>query len=144
MLYIVNSKITNPFYDCTSMSDDLHVDYTGGLTLEQYKVAQSNPDLIAVSPEEFYKRLDEYRISLIQEFKEVSEEEYNTCFNCMPPKRYRRGRFFLGEGKVLDLFQLYFKADNDKFYSGLRSINASDDELDQEINKFLKNINPNN
>lgn len=59
MKYVVDASEFKG-YVITSMSDDIHSDY-GGETLEELKVRENNPNLIAVSPKEVDKLLNRHR-----------------------------------------------------------------------------------
>lgn len=98
MKYIIDSRYFNG--TCiTSMSDDLHSDY-GNETLEELRVKERNPHLIAVTPERVNLLIKRYQNALQTPFKEITEERYWDLFDCLPPARMGNA-FFLCRGALL-------------------------------------------
>lgn len=122
----------------TSMRDGQHSDY-GGETLSELQQRENNPNLKAVTRTELNKLLVIYYDSLCKPFEEISEERYWELLECVPPKRHRRGSFFVGECYDGPLYRFCFEYDK-RYFSALRSIRLSDVELDKEIIEFSKTL----
>lgn len=129
VLYIIDPAKYNGIIVNTGRMVDGEViaDYSGGLTLEQYKERKGNPNLIALEFEEFYDRHYKPHIDRLQgEFKEISEKQYYDSLECLPPKKWHDlaegiNVFFVGECVTADLYSCCLKVDG-RHYSALRSI----------------------
>lgn len=103
-------------------------------TLEQYREKKNNPNLIALTWEEFEaKHYRPYLDSLCGEFKEETEEEYWDALECLPPKRWTTREdgdefFFVGECTTADLYSCHVKK-GDKYFTALRPIGSKAEDL---------------
>lgn len=141
MKYIIDSR----YYDgacITSMRDDVHSDY-GGDTLEELCKRYDNPYLVAVSPQRIYHLEMRYERALMQPFSEITEERYWDLLECVPPKRQHRDWYFVGECHSGTLHALCFRL-GDRYFTGLRSLSLSDNDIYRQINAFdtLLHFNP--
>lgn len=130
MKFIIDSR----YFDgtcITSMSDDVHGDYFGQ-TLEELREMENNPYLIAVSPKRIMHLERRYDKSLAEPFEEISEERYWDLCECVPPERWCRDSFFVGEPYSGTLHTFCFKSDG-RYFKGLRSLCLSDKELYRQI-----------
>lgn len=137
MKYIIDSR----YYDgacITSMRDDVHGDYYGE-TLEELRLRYNNPYLVAVSPRRVYHLEERYERALAQPFSEITEERYWDLLDCVPPKRQHRNWFFVGECHSGTLHALCFRLGN-RYYTGLRSLSLSDDDICRQIKEFESHI----
>jgi hypothetical protein len=133
----VNGRIANSM---TAPKDAVptKVDYTNGLTFEEYDTANGNK-FILLTPDEFSTNWEEpYRQSLQKPWVETTKERYYDALECLPPIKYRLisryNTFFVGECVTLDLYDLY--AENEttgKYYQALRSVTATVKELYDEL-----------
>jgi hypothetical protein len=122
----------------TTMRDDIHSDY-GGETLEELRTRENNPKLQALTVEELEPIYKQYEESLCKPFKEISKEKYWNLLECLPPKRYNGNRFFMSECYYGNLYRFCFKL-RGKYYSALRSILLTDEELTIQIKEFGQSI----
>ncbi|KAA6302837.1 MAG: hypothetical protein EZS26_001007 [Candidatus Ordinivivax streblomastigis] len=120
----------------TSMSDGVHDNY-GGRTLEELRIREKNPNLQALTWEEYKPIHEQYENSLCKSFAEITEEEYWEYLEVLPPKRYNGNSFFMGECFSGSLYQFCFKLKG-KYYSALRSIFLTNEELMAQIKEFEK------
>ena len=137
MLLVIDSR----YFDSvivTSMRDDVHSDY-GGETLEQLRDRYDNPFLITVTPDRIALLLKRYDKALCQPFEEITQERYYDLMECVPPKRMRRNRFFVGEAYSGNMYDLCFILGG-KYFKALRDIRLSDEVIDAEINAFAKKL----
>ena len=137
MLLVIDSR----YFDSviiTSMRDDVHSDY-GGETLEELRDRYDNPFLITVTPDRIAFMLKRYDKALCQPFEEITPERYYDLMECVPPKRLRRNRFFVGEAYSGNMYDLCFKLGG-KYFKALRDIRLSDEVIDAEINAFAKKL----
>ena len=137
MLLVIDSR----YFDSvivTSMRDDVHSDY-GGETLLELRDRYKNPNLITVTPERIAFMLKRYDKALCQPFEEITAERFYDLMECVPPKRLRRNRFFVGEAYSGNMYDLCFKHGG-RYFKALRSIALSDEEIDAEINAFAKKL----
>lgn len=133
--------VVNPFRFTgtviTSMSDGIHNDYDKRETLDMLRKRTKNPWLVAVTVEEIHAMINKYQASLQAPFEEITEYKYWDLLGCVPPKRQRYGSFFLGEAYYGSIYRFCFELDG-KYYSALRGINLSDEELYKQRRKFSR------
>lgn len=136
--FIIDSRYFN---GCclTSMTDGVHDDYEGRETLEELRIRENNPYLIAVSTDTVYRRYRIYEHSLCAPFHEITEEEYHDKMNILPPIKMTGHSFFLGEPYygTLHLFCFHVR---ERYFAGLRSIKTLQAELERQINEHCRNI----
>lgn len=135
MLYIIDSRKKFVGHCVSSISDGIHVDYTRGLTFEQYREAENNPHLVTVSEERMHEMIAEHRAKLCGKFKEISERKYWELLECVPPARSTGYYFFVGEGYQYDLHEFCFKKKG-RYFMALRGIRTPSVNLDREIARF--------
>jgi hypothetical protein len=123
----------------TIMRDGIHNDCGNYETLEELRQRENNPNLQALTPEEFVPVMRKYEESLCEPFQEITEERYYDFLGFVPPRRQKYDRFFNGECYTGSLYTFCFML-NDKYYSALRSVSLTDEELAAQINEFSKTI----
>lgn len=121
----------------TSMSDGIHNDYDKGETLEMLRERYKNPWLVTVTVEEIHAMINKYQASLQTQFEEITEHRYWDLLGCVPPKRQRSGSFFVGEAYYGSIYRFCFELDG-KYYSALRDIRLTDEELYKQRRKFAR------
>lgn len=122
----------------TSMYDGIHSDY-GGETLEELKISENNPFLIAVSDNTINKMIRTYEKSLCGSFSEISEEDYYDSMDVLPPIRLKRNSFFVGEPYYGSLYPFRFTTCG-RYFKGLRSVRTPQAELERQMNEHYRNI----
>jgi len=87
MLFLVEKNV--PFNGSiqASISNGLTVDYTNGLTLEEY-CEKKGKEYEAISWDGLKNRMDAFHESLVTEPEEISEDEYIEMLDVLPPCRY--------------------------------------------------------
>lgn len=123
----------------TIMSDGTHCDYFGN-TLEELREKEGNPYLIALPIKPLAKRVHIYMESLCGPFEEVSEARYYDQLNVLPPIRYNRNSFFMGEPYHGNIHSFYFKVGN-RYFTGLRHKETPHEELQRQIGEHYCHIN---
>lgn len=135
-LYIIdptnfNGQIVNSM---SSYDEPLYVDYMSEpTTFEEYKIKKNNPNLIALSWEEFEEKYyTPYLNSLQEPFKETTEERFWDALECLPPAKWTQFSggefFFLGECYTANLYRCFVRIGN-KYYTALRSIRTHKEDL---------------
>ncbi len=124
----------------TCMSDGIHDDFGQGETLEELKVRENNPYLIAVSKERIRKMHRIYDRSLSTPFNEITEDEYYDNMDLLPPVRHICNSFFIGEPYSNSLYMFCFTIGG-RYFKGLRSVRTPHDELVRQMNSHYKTIN---
>lgn len=122
----------------TSMYDGIHSDY-GGETLDELKVRENNPFLIAVSDNTINKMIRIYEKSLCGPFSEITEEDYYDSMDVLPPIRLKRNSFFVGEPYYGSLYPFRFTICG-RYFKGLRSVRTPQAELERQMNEHYRNI----
>lgn len=133
--------VVNPFRFkgaiITSMSDGIHSDYDKGETIDMLRERHKTPWLTTVTVEKIHAMKNKYQASLQAPFEEITEDKYWKLLGCVPPKRQRYGSFFVGEAYYGSIHRFCFELDG-KYYSALRDINMSDEELCKQRRKFSR------
>lgn len=122
----------------TSMYDGIHSDY-GGETLDELKVRENNPFLIAVSDNTVNKMIRIYEKSLCGPFSEITEEDYYDSMDVLPPIRLKRNSFFVGEPYYGNLYPFRFTIGG-RYFKGLRSVRMPQAELERQMNEHYDHI----
>lgn len=122
----------------TSMYDGIHSDY-GGETLEELKISENNPFLIAVSDNTINKMIRIYEKSLCGPFSEITKEDYYDSMDVLPPIRLKRNSFFVGEPYYGSLYPFRFTTCG-RYFKGLRSVRTPQAELERQMNEHYRNI----
>jgi hypothetical protein len=123
----------------TTMHDGIHNDYSSGETLEELRRRENNPNLQALSPEELTPVVERYEQSLCKPFEEITEEKYWDLLECLPPERYNGNSFFMSECYYGTLYRFCFRL-NGKYYSALRSIFLTNEEISAQIKEFSNSL----
>ena len=133
--------VVNPFRFTgaviTSMSDGIHSDYDKGETLDMLRERHKTPWLTTVTVEEIHAMIIKYQTSLQTPFEEITEHKFWDLLGCVPPKRQRSGSFFVGEAYYRNIYRFCFEL-NGKYYSALRDIRLTDEELYKQRRKFAR------
>lgn len=133
--------VVNPFRFTgaviTSMSDGIHNDYDKEETLDVLRKRHKDPWLVTVTIEEIHAMINKYQASLQTPFEEITEHRYWDLLGCVPPKRQRSGSFFVGEAYYGSIYRFCFELDG-KYYSALRDIRLTDEELCKQRRKFAR------
>lgn len=135
--FIIDSRFFRG-YCLTSFSNGTHSDY-GGETLEELRINENNPFLIAISLNRMYKRNRIYEQSLCAPFREITEKDYDDYLNVLPPIRYTERFFFVGEPYSGNLYPFCFTVGG-HYFKGLYSVRASKDELERVITKHYRQV----
>ena len=93
--YVIDSRYFSG-YCITYMKDGIRSDF-GEETLEELRIRENNPFLIAVSRSRIEKMLQIYQQGLAGPFKEITENEYYDLMDILPPLRLQTDSFFVGE-----------------------------------------------
>lgn len=138
--YVIDSRYFNG-HCLACMKDGIHSDF-GGETLEELRIRENNPFLIAVPLSRISKMLRIYHQSQFGPFKEITEEDYFYMMEILPPLRFRENSFFVGEPFYTNIYPFCFER-NDRYFHGLRSIKTPQNELDNQIDRHMEIISRN-
>lgn len=138
--YVIDSRYFSG-YCITYMKDGIRSDF-GGETLEELRIRENNPFLIAVSWSRIEKMLQIYQQGLEGPFKEITQNEYYNLMDVLPPLRLTTDSFFVGEPYCGSLYTFCFTRNN-RYFQGLRSIKTERNELDRQIGRHMETISRN-
>lgn len=133
--YVIDSR----YFDgtcLTSMSDGFRNDY-GGETIEELRIRENNPFLITVTQSRINKMLRIFYNSLEAPFREITEEDYFYLMDVLPPLYLKEDSFFVGEPHYVNIYPFCFER-NGHYFQGLRSIKTPPNELDRQIDQYMK------
>lgn len=137
MKYVIQTD--REFDGCvyTSMPDDVHCNYSGE-TIEEIRAHNPSHTYEVVDGSTVDIMVDEYLIKLTSEpFKEITEEEYYDMIECVPTARQGRNWYFVGEAYNFDVHMFCF-TDGERYYGARRRVTMSKEQINNEINQFLK------
>lgn len=133
--------VVNPFRFTgaviATMSDGVHNDYDKEETLDMLRKRHKTPWLVTVTVEEIHAMIIKYQASLQTPFEEITEREFWDLLGCVSPKRHHSGSFFVGESYYGSIYRFCFEL-NGKYYSALRNIRLTDEELYKQRRKFAR------
>ena len=144
--YIVNPKEFKGYAITTLKANDVSELETARCPYSKKTISELKQEygesIVALTWDEFYEQIEKpYLISLQKPFSEISEEVYEDMLNCLPPAKWHDfapglNVFFCSEGYTADLHGCYIRDKvNNKYYSAIRSIYISDEEL---FNEFVQ------
>jgi hypothetical protein len=112
--------------------------YLNPLNFEQYN-EQKGGGLQIATEEQINVLFQEYEEkTILQSFTETTEERFDDALECLPPKRWHKHNgleiFFVGECYTSNIYRCYiFVPDTKKYYSALRRITETSDELQSKL-----------
>ena len=109
------------------------IDSISGKTKKEYEAEGYS----VLSDNEFQMFLREYEKTLCDNWKEITEEQYNYAFNVLPPLRWFNGGFYSKEAFFGTVHSFYQKF-NEKYYTSLQSIFTLRDEILDSLQKYIK------
>jgi hypothetical protein len=118
----------------SSYDEPLYVDYMSEpTTFEEYKIQENNPNLVALTWEEFDEKYYAPHLKSRQgPFEKTTKERFWDALECLPPARWTQfpgGEFFfLGECTTANLYDCYVRI-GEKYYTALRSIRTPKEDL---------------
>lgn len=89
---------------------------------------------------EFHALLEEHERSICDQWKEITEEEYENALNILPPLKWCDGGFFMSEfytGMITSFYQAF----NGKYYTSLQSIDTPRSEIIKSLAQFVSDNN---
>lgn len=133
--YIIDKNAPN-IGSCESiLRPDGSVMYTEFKSFEEYQAAHPEKDLMLISEEGMMQRYEQHMQDLQEDWQEETEEDFNYALECVPFIRWSKisdtiDKFFCGEpySGLLHRCHVYDSLSN-KYYSALRSVAATDEEL---------------
>ena len=89
-----------------------------------------------LTEKEFDKLMEEYEKSRCNDWKEITEEQYEYALNVLPPIKWFNGGFYIGECTSGSLYGFYQEL-NGKFYTSLQSIYTNRAEIVENLNRYI-------
>ena len=86
--------------------------------------------------DEFDALVEENEKNQCNNWKEITEEEYENAMNVLPPKKWQHGGFFMGECFCGSLYSFYQEWSG-KYYTSLQSIHTDRNEILENLKKFI-------
>jgi len=130
-----NKKVVNGAVEIT-------ISFENGLTLAQYE-NEKNQKFCVASNLEIDKLFKDYENSFNNKpFKEIKEDRFFYCFECLPPVRYtnfdrKNSFFFISEAYTGSLHSLFVNI-NGKYYEALRDLKTPTVDLINNIKNMIK------
>ena len=91
-----------------------------------------------VLPEnEFDELVEENERNQCNDWKEITEEEYERALNVLPPMKWYNGGFFVSECYSGSLYGFYQEL-NGKYYTSLQSVYTKREEILENLKKFIE------
>lgn len=139
--YIIDKKEGYKGFIENVIGEDGIVHYTDFLNFEEYKKEKANENLVVIDQKQLEEETGKYKRSRMKVFEEITEEEFYRLYECLPPVRPKKRcgafSFFMQEAWVLSLHTFCFKY-NGNYYKGIRDILQKEEDLERDIDTFLK------
>ncbi len=124
----------------------IDIKFINQLTFEEYN-KQKGGGLKTATIEEMeiiWKKYEENEV--LTNFTEITAERYDDLLNCLPPKKWHKYKgleiFFMGECYTSNIYTCcIFHPDTQKYYSALRRITETDEELEKTLLKSIQQSN---
>ena len=117
--------------------------YLNPLNFEQYNEKHGG-NLKVATEKEIEIIIDNFNNSLIDDFKEITEEKFYDLLECLPPKRWHTHEkveiFFICEAYTADLHTCCVSYKG-KHFSALRSIREESQSIATAVIKSFENLN---
>ena len=134
-------QVKNEYFEKNG-SKVIEYSYPNALTFDQYNKQKGGNLKTATDQEiqELFKNYEETQV--LTSFKEITAERYDDLLNCLPPKRWHNYKgleiFFMGECYTSNIYTccIYYP-DAKKYYSALRRITETDEELETVFKKSI-------
>jgi len=141
MKYVIDTnKIT---VGCiTQMSDGVHCDYTHK-TIDELSQKYPKAKLALVGFSQVERRCRMYEKAVGVALERITAEHYDEAFDCLPPRRYGRDWFFVGEPYSVHCYPFLFRTRHG-YYRGIQDPTIDIQEIISLIKaqKELENIHP--
>ena len=131
----------------STCTNGTHVDYTDGKTLDEFARAEGHPSFTSnyalITWDELKDKLDQYYLSRVSKPEEITEDEYLSWLDCLPPCRASRRsgvfKFHFREGVEGELVR-WFAIYKDRFFQFIDLKNADDIYLTKKVIKAYEEI----
>lgn len=138
-LYVIDPKNFKGTIQSTMRNGK--VDYTNGLTLDEYN-KETGKEFIALEWGEFEEKYQKpYLKSLCKKFNRITKKQFWYYLECVPPKKYKNIggflTFFVGECYTATLYEFCFEYQG-KYWSALRDIYTSEADLLEEMKRTVE------
>ncbi len=130
-------------YTAENGSRVIETSYLNQLTFDQYN-EQKGGNLKIASGEEIDVLLFAYENeNVLTEFQEITEDQWWNWLECLPPTKWHHYKgleiFFVSECYTSNIYRCCISCpDADKYYSALRRINETDEELETVLLQSIK------
>lgn len=86
--------------------------------------------------EELESIQEEYLNKLCNDWKEITEEQFEYALNVLPPVRWENGGFFMSERYTNDVTG-YYQQIGDKYYTSLQRLSYNRENILENLNQFI-------
>lgn len=119
--------------------------YLNPLNFKQYNEKKGGGLKVATEEEITILFQEHEEKSVLQPFTETTEERFYDGLECLPPKRWHKYKgleiFFVGECYTSNIYRCYiFMPDAKKYYSALRRITETSEQLEAKLLESIKNL----
>ena len=87
---------------------------------------------------EYMQMQNAYLDSLCNQWKEITEEQYENAMNILPPARWQNGGFFVPEALTGDVYDFYQEL-NGKYYTSLQRVFYKREAIMENLRQFVRN-----
>lgn len=95
---------------------------------------------LIVTEEEFEPIHEKYLNDMCNNWKEISEDQFENALDVLPPLRWRNGGFYISEMYTSDVTNFYQQL-GDKFYTSYQRLSYNRDDILSNLRQFINNMN---
>jgi len=125
--YIIEKNTPFGGYPRTVVQDG-NPRYTTAKTFEEFQAMNPDDELILISEPEFEELYKGFEKSLCNKWLKISEADYLTAFECLPPLRWCGSSFFIQEADFGNL-HAYFTRYEGEYYTSTQPITDKHSEI---------------
>ena len=103
---------------------------------EEYFLEQG---YLIVTEEEFEVINEKYLNDLCNNWKEITEDQFEDALNVLPPMRWKNGGFFISEMYTSDVSSFYQQL-GDKYYTSYQRLSYNRDNILDNLKLFIKTL----
>lgn len=111
--------------------------YDGICPYTKQTAADYEKDGYAIMTEDEFRALDKaFEDSLCNDWKEITEEQFEDALNVLPPIKWERGGFYIGEPTRGSLYGFYQRWQG-KYYTSLQSVYTDREQIIDSLTKWI-------
>lgn len=93
-----------------------------------------------LSEDAYMEKFDQFQDSLCNDWIEITEDEYESSLNVLPPMGWQNGGFFVPEAYIGNVYT-FCQSINGKFYTSLQRTSSKRADIMENLKQYIDTIN---